>query len=56
MLDKYLTERQFWKELGLRSDVPLEDRPHRELSEYKLIMSLIQREEARQQTQAARRR
>lgn len=47
VLDKFLTEREFWKELGLRSDVPAEDRPHRELAEYKLIISLIKREEAR---------
>lgn len=51
VLDRYLTERAFWKELGLRSDVPLEDRPHLELAEYKLITSLIQREEARQAAQ-----
>lgn len=49
ILDQFLTEREFWKQLGLTRE-DLRTRPHREIAEYTLIISLIQREEARRNT------
>ena len=44
-LHQFLRERELWKQLGLtRADIA--GRPHREIAETELFISLIQREEA----------
>jgi hypothetical protein len=46
VLTDFLTERAFWKELGLSRE-DLQGRPHREIADYSLIISMIRREENR---------
>jgi len=50
VLEQFLTEREFWKQLGWNRET-VRERPHREIAEYTLIMTLIQREEARRAAQ-----
>ena len=52
VLDQFLTERELWQQLGLTREAARK-RPHRELADYTLIISMIRREEA---AQASRRR
>lgn len=51
-MDQFLAERELWQNFGLTREAA-KLRPHRELAEYMLIISLIRREEA---AQANRRR
>ena len=46
ILSQYLMEQEMWQRLGITRGIPLDDRPHRELADYLLIISLLQREEA----------
>jgi hypothetical protein len=52
ILDQFLTERELWQNFGLTREAA-KLRPHRELADYTLIISMIRREEA---AQANRRR
>jgi hypothetical protein len=52
VLDQFLTERELWQQLGLTRE-EARKRPHREIADYKRIISMIRREEA---AQANRRR
>lgn len=51
-LDEFLTDREFWQQLGWDREYRL-SRPRRQVEDYRLIISMIHREEA---AQAARRR
>lgn len=50
-LDEFLADREFWKELGWSREYRL-SRPHRQVADYALIISMIRREE---QARASRR-
>jgi hypothetical protein len=52
VLNRFLTEREFWKELGVSTGVRLADMPHLLVRDYELIIGMIRREE---QARASRR-
>jgi hypothetical protein len=45
VLQQFLRERELWQQLGLTRD-DARSRPHREITDYQLIISMLQREEA----------
>ena len=51
VLQDFLMEQEFWQRLGLSREA-LEDRPHREVADYSLIITLIRREEQARQRRA----
>ena len=55
VLQDFLIEREFWKELGLTREA-LRDRPWREVQHYALIIQLIRREENARAARANRRK
>jgi hypothetical protein len=44
VLQRFLLERELWQQLGLTREA-IAGRPHKELAEYALIISMISREE-----------
>ena len=47
ILQRFLLERELWKQLGLTRE-GIASRPHKEIRDLELIISMIQREEAAQ--------
>lgn len=45
VLEQFLTEREFWRELGVSRNVSLDDMPHLLVADYALIISMIRRDE-----------
>lgn len=52
---QFLVEQAFWKELGISDGRTLAERPHRQVDDYTLFISMIRREEAAQQAASRRR-
>ena len=58
MFQKFLMEKEWWAQLGL-AGTPLSERPHREVSDYQMIIVMLRRDEnarAAQQAAASKRR
>lgn len=53
VLEQFITEREFWQQLGVSRGTSLDDMPHKLVGDYSLIIQMIHREEA---AQAPRRR